>query len=308
MPARRDPSILGSGAAVDLSIVIVSYNSAGFLPGCLDAVARTAGVSHEILVVDNASADGTPELVRRSFPAVRLIANPDNRGFARACNQGLRAGTGGHLLLLNPDAVVGEGAVDRCVAFLDAHSDVGIVGPRIENPDGTLQRACRRSLPTPTVSLFRLGGLDRLFPGHPAARAYNLEDADPARTLDVDAVSGSFLMVRREALERAGYMDERYFLYGEDIDFCVAVKRAGFRVVYYPEAVVMHHKGASSRQARLTANREFHRSMAIFHRKHFAAATPPLVNAAILGGIALRRVALEAALRLGWRRHVGSSG
>jgi GT2 family glycosyltransferase len=294
---------------VDLSVIVVSYNSAAFLPACLESLRRGARRAvHEVLVVDNASRDGTPELLRRDHPGVRLLANPDNRGFARAANQGFREARGRHLLLLNPDAELGEAAADLCVAYLDAHADAGVVGARVLNPDGSLQRACRRSVPTPMVSLFRLGGLGRLFPRHPAARAYNLEDADSGLTMDVDAVSGSFLMVRREALERAGGMDERYFLYAEDIDFCMAVKRAGYRVVYYPEAVAVHHKGASSRQARLLANREFHRSMVLFHRKHFAATLPGWANAAITAAIAVRGTAIELALRLGLRSHVGSRG
>jgi GT2 family glycosyltransferase len=293
---------------VDLSVIVISYNSAAYLPRCLDALARNTRIPRQLIVIDNASTDGTPALVRHADPRAILIENPNNRGFAHAANQGFRAGQGRHLLLLNPDAEVQDGAADRCVAYLDAHPDVGIVGARVNNPDGTLQRACRRSVPTPMVSLFRLAGLNRLFPGHPAARAYNLEDADPAQTLDVDAVSGSFLMVRREALEKVGGMDERYFLYAEDIDFCMSVRRAGYRVVYYPEAVVIHHKGASSRQTRLAANREFHRSMALFHRKHFASGMPGWANAGILAAIGLRQALVDLALRAGIIRHVGSKG
>ena len=294
---------------MDLTVIVVSYDSAAFLPACREALRRhTRRVAYEVVVVDNASRDGSAELVRRDWPEARLLVNPDNRGFARAVNQGAAGAAGRHLLLLNPDAEVGAEALDRCVGFLDTHPDVGVVGARVENPDGTLQRACRRSAPTPLVSLFRLGGLRRLFPRHPAARAYNLDDADPARTLEVDAVSGSFLMARREAWERAGGLDERYFLYAEDLDFCLAVKAAGYRVVYYPEAVVVHHKGASSRRASRAANREFHRAMALFHRKHFAPTTPFWANWAILGAIAARGTALDLALRLGLTRRVGSKG
>ena len=294
---------------LDCSILIVSFNSAADLPACLDAVRRhTRTASYEILVVDNASSDGTPDLVARSHPDVRLIRNRDNVGFARAANQGSREARGRHVVLLNPDTQVHDGAIDRCVAFLDASSDVGVVGARVNNPDGTLQRACRRAVPTPMVSLFRLGGLKRLFPRHPAARAYNLEDSDPALTTDVGAVSGAFLMVRREALDAVVGMDERYFLYAEDIDFCMSVRARGWRVVYYPEAVVTHRKGASSRQSRLVANREFHRSMALFHQKHFAPGLPGWANAAIRAAIAARGTALDLALRLGLQSHVGSKG
>jgi hypothetical protein len=227
-------------------------------------------------------------------------------GFARANNRGFAVAQGRYVLLLNPDAQVHDGAIDRAVAFLDAHPDVGIVGGRLNNPDGTLQRASRRSVPTPMVSLFRLAGLDRLFPNHPAARAYNLEDTDPSQTMDVGAVMGAFLMVRREAIAKTGGMDERYFLYAEDIDFCMAVRAAGWRVVYYPEAVATHRKGASSRQSRLAANREFHRSMVLFHDKHFAATTPFWANWLIRSAIAVRGTGYDWALRLGLIGHVGS--
>jgi len=292
----------------DCSVLIVTYQSAADLPLCLDSVRRATHVaSFEILVVDNASADGTADLAAQD-PGVRLIRNRQNVGFARANNQAFREASGRHLLLLNPDAQVSDGSIDRMVAYLDAHPDVGVVGGRVLSPDGTLQRASRRSVPTPMVSLFRLAGLSRVFPHHPAARAYNLDDADPSLIMDVGAVMGAFLMVRREAAEKVGGMDERYFLYGEDIDFCMAVRAAGWRVVYYPDAVVTHRKGASSRQARLVANREFHRSMVLFHDKHFAATTPAWANVLIRTAIAVRGTALDWALRLGLVRHVGSRG
>jgi hypothetical protein len=291
---------------LDCSVLIVSFNSAADLPLCLDSVRRaTHRASYEIIVVDNASNDGSADLAAQDG-GVRLIRNATNVGFSRANNQGFRQATGLHVLLLNPDAQLEDGALDRMVAFLDEHPDVGIVGGRVNNPDGTLQRASRRSVPTPMVSLFRLAGLDRLFPSHPAARAYNLEDSDPTAIMDVGAVMGAFLMVRREALEKVGGMDERYFLYGEDIDFCMAVRAAGWRVVYNPQAVVIHRKGASSRQARLAANREFHRSMVLFHDKHFAATTPGWANALIRTAIATRGTMLDWALRLRLVRHVGS--
>ena len=293
---------------VDCSVLIVSYFSAADLPLCLESVRCCTHVAtYEILVVDNASSDGTVAIASAD-PGLRLIANRENVGFSRANNQGFRVARGRYVLLLNPDAQVQEGSIDRMVAFLEAHPDVGIVGGRVNSPDGTMQRASRRSIPTPMVSLFRLAGLSRIFPRHPAARAYNMEDADPAETMDVGAVMGAFLMVRREAVEKTGGMDERYFLYGEDIDFCMAVRAAGWRVVYYPEAVVVHQKGASSRQSRLKANREFHRSMVLFHDKHFAAATPAWANFLIRTAIAARGTAFDWALRLGLIGHVGSRG
>jgi GT2 family glycosyltransferase len=271
------------------------------------AIGEAAPLIHQALEPAVPVRDAA-DMVAAEFPEVSLVRNDDNRGFSRANNQGFREARGRKVLLLNPDAQVQEGAIDRLVAFLDAHPDVGIAGGRVNSPDGTLQRASRRSIPTPMVSLFRLAGLSRIFPNHPAARAYNLEDADPSETMDVGAVMGAFLMVRREAIEKTGGMDERYFLYGEDIDFCMAVRAAGWRVVYYPEAVVIHRKGASSRQSRLKANREFHRSMVLFHDKHFARTTPWWANFLIRAAIAARGTAFDWALRLDLIRHVGSRG
>lgn len=258
------------GAVVDLSIIIVSYKSVQYLPRCLKSIIETAGpLTYEIIVVDNASNDGSRELLGSQFPQAKTIINETNLGFARAVNRGAVKAQGRILLLLNPDTQVQEGALTKSVQFLDQNPDIGIVGARINNPNGTLQRACRRSIPTPQIAFFRLSGLGKVWTGHPAARAYNLEDADPDRQMDVEAVSGSYLMVRRTAFDQAGAMDERYFLYGEDLDICLAVSRAGYRIVYYPKAVIIHYKGASSGQANRLANREFHRAMSLFHKKHF---------------------------------------
>jgi GT2 family glycosyltransferase len=294
---------------VDLSVVIVSFNSAPDLPACFEAISRTSRqLEHEVIVVDNASADETVRLVEERHPRIRVLANSENVGFARAANLGIQKSSGRHLLLLNPDTEVQAGALERSVAYLDEHPDVGIVGARVNNPDGTLQRACRRSIPTPQVAFFRLSGLGKIWKSHPAAGAYNVEGADPDQIMDVEAVSGSYLMVRREACEKVGGLDERYFLYGEDLDFCLEVSRAGYRIIYYPEAVVLHHKGASSRQAKRRANREFHRAMSLFHRKHFAEETPVLLNALILGGISLRGTLLDIGYQFGLVRHVGTRG
>ena len=293
---------------VDLSVVIVTYNSAAFLPRCLESLSRaTRRVKFEVIVVDNHSQDDTAAVLD-GYADVQTLVNDENLGFARAANRGFRQAKGRHYLLLNPDTEVHDGALDRCVSFLDSNPEVGIVGARVNNPDGTLQRACRRSIPTPKIAFFRLSGLGKIWRSHPAASAYNLEDADPDETLDVEAVSGSFLMVRREATGHVGGLDERYFLYGEDLDFCLSISRLGYRIVYYPEAVVTHHKGASSRQARRASNREFHLAMKLFHNKHFAAKTPGWLNSLILGGIAARGTVIDIALLTGLQSHVGSKG
>ncbi len=294
---------------VDCSILLVTYQSAAYLPRCLDAIGRsTHDVSYEIVVVDNASTDDTVEVLRQRFPQARVLSNPENLGFGSAANRAAREATGRHLLFLNPDTEMQDRALDRAVSFLDAQPDVGIVGARVLNPDGTLQRACRRSIPTPSVAFFQISGLGRVWRNHSSAGAYNLERLDPSRTCDVGAVSGAFLLIRREAWERTGGFDERYFLYGEDLDLCLAVARLGYRVVYFPEAVVIHHKGASSRQARRRANHEFHRAMRLFHDKHFAPGLFPPMNWLIRGAIAAKGTWNDLVLRSGLRDHVGTRG
>ena len=294
---------------MDCSVILVTFQSAAFVRRCVESVAQsTHQASFEIIAVDNASSDGTAALLERGHPAVRVLHNTENVGFGPAANQAARLATGRYLLFLNPDTEVQDHAIDRAVAFADAHEDVGILGGKLLNPDGTLQRAARRSIPYPSVAFFQLSGLGRIWRNHPAAGAYNLERLDPERTADVGAVSGAFLLIRRDVWGRVGGFDERFFLYGEDLDLCLAVTRLGFRVVYYPEAAVLHHKGASSRQARRRANREFHRAMRLFHDKHFAAGQPLPVNALIRGAIAVRGGLSDLALRLGLRRHVGTKG
>jgi GT2 family glycosyltransferase len=294
---------------VDCSVILVTYQSAAYVRRCVESVAQaTHRVSFEILAVDNASDDDTVALLERGQPPVRVLRNETNLGFGRAANRAAREAQGRYLLLLNPDTEVQDHAIDRAVAFADAHPDIGILGGKLLNPDGTLQRAARRSIPYPSVAFFQLSGLGRVWRNHPAAGAYNLERLDPEETADVGAVSGAFLLIRKEIWDRVGGFDERFFLYGEDLDLCLSVTRLGYRVVYYPEAAVLHHKGASSRQARRRANREFHRAMRLFHDKHFAAGRPFLVNAAVRGGIAVRGTLNDWALRLGLRRHVGTKG
>ena len=294
---------------MDLSVIIVTYNSARHLPGCLGALFRTdKGLRFEVIAVDNASGDNTIRVLQQHIPSERIIANRENLGFSRAVNLGFQRARGRFVLLLNPDAEVQDAALERSVAYLGDHPEIGILGARVNNPNGTLQRACRRSIPTPQVAFFELSGLGRIWRNHPAAGAYNLADTDPDVIARVEAVSGSYLMVRRDVVDKVGGMDERFFLYGEDLDFCLSVTRAGYHIVYYPEAVVVHHKGASSRQALRAANREFHRAMSLFHEKHFAADTPAWLNHLIVGGIAVRRTILDLEFQLGLRSHVGTKG
>jgi GT2 family glycosyltransferase len=242
-----------------------------FLEQALTSVRKAVqGIDAEIWVVDNASTDGTVAMVTRAFPEVRLIANQENVGFAAANNQVLRQSRAHVFCLLNPDTVVQEDTFRTLLAFLRAHPEVGMVGCKILNPDGTLQVACRRSIPTPWVAFTKLVGLSRLFPKSRLFGRYNLTYLDPDQSYEVEAISGSFMMVRGEAVAQVGLLDERFFLYGEDLDWCLRFRKAGWKIYYVPETRIVHFKGESSRRSGFDSLRLFYQAMHLFVSKHFA--------------------------------------
>ena len=280
---------------LDLGIVIVNYNTRDLLRTCLETVYASEGdVSFEVCVVDNGSTDGSAAMVAEVFPQVRLVANPDNQGYPAANNQGLRAfgfpdaaDAPRFALLLNPDTELPPSALREMVAFMDAHPDAGVVGPKLVRRDGSLDLACRRSFPSPEVAFYRLVGLSRLFPRSRRFGRYNLTYLDPDQVSEVDAVVGAFMMIRREAIRQVGLMDETFFMYGEDLDWCYRIKGAGWRVYYNPAVTVLHIKRASSRR-NPRARVEFWRAMSIFYRKHYAHQTPLPVHLLIETALRLR--------------------
>ncbi len=253
-----------------LSIIIVNYNVKEFLEQALQAIDKaTVNLDAEVLVVDNHSVDESVKMVRTHYPWVHLIVNEQNVGFAAANNQALREARGEYLLLLNPDTLVQEDTFTTMIGYLDEHPKVGMAGCKILNPDGTLQLACRRSFPTLRVALPKIFGLSRLFPGSRFFAKYNLTYLDPDVETDVDAVSGSFMMVRQEAMKQVGLLDESFFMYGEDLDWCYRFKQAGWEVKYVPETKIIHYKGESSKFAAFDSFITFYRAMDLFVRKHF---------------------------------------
>lgn len=268
-----------------VSIVIVNWKTPELVAGCLDSIRADRGFEgFETWVVDNNSGDGSLGVLAR-YPWARVIANAENVGFARACNQVIPRCTGAYVLLLNPDTVVADHAISKLADHLDANPECGAAGPKVLNPDGSLQLACRRSFPTPLGSLYRLTYLSWLFPRSRQLAEYNLTYADPDRQLDVDALSGSAMMVRRAAIERVGLLDEDIFMYGEDIDWCWRIKQAGWRVTYVPEAVVYHYHGASSRLRPAGAAINLHKGMEVFYRKHHAPQHSGVFNALVYAAI-----------------------
>ncbi len=274
-----------------LSIIIVNFNAEMFLVECLDSIyAQTKQISFDIWVVDNNSIDASVSMIRRNYPLVNLIENKENPGFARANNDAIRKCTGDYVLLLNPDTLILENAIEKMVKFLDKNPRTGIAGCKVLNADGTLQLACRRSIPTPSVAFFRLTGLSRLFPNSKMMAEYNLTYLDTDKPHEVDAVSGAFLMIRRKVIDNIGTLDERFFMYGEELDWCLRTKNAGWKVMYYPDAEIIHYKGECSKSNSRKAAFEFYRSMYLFHKKHFADNYNPIINIIIYAGIFLKAV------------------
>ena len=309
-----------SSQTIDIAIIIVSYNTRDLLRDCLHSIHESQGdVSYEAYVVDNCSTDGSAEMVRSEYPQVqRVMACEVNRGYAYANNLGLEAaGFGGaqdrprarYALLLNPDTFLPPNALHDMVAFMDAHPEIGAAGPKLVREDGSLDKACRRSFPSPEVSFYRLIGLARIFPSDPRFARYNLTHLDPDETAEVDALVGAFMMIRTAALQQAGLLDDVFFLYGEDLDLCYRIKEKGWKVFYNPAVTVLHYKGASSRQRSFRSIYEFYRAMYLFHNKHYRTKTFFLLNWLIVGGIFfLCAVALlHNALRPAARRRVASA-
>ena len=286
-----------------VTAVIVSYQVRRHLVRCLRSVLRSSE-RPAIVVVDNASADGSAEMVEKEFPSVRLIRNQANLGFAAASNLGIKASDTPYVLSLNPDTEVTLSAIGILREFLDANRLVGAVGPRIIRPDGSLDFAARRSFPTPATAFARLSNLSRIFPTSSRFGRYNLTYRSPDETQEIDSGTGACLMLRRQALDQVGLFDEAFFMYGEDLDLCFRLKQGGWKIIYLPAAEVLHYKGQSSRQVSYRMIREFHRSMLIFFNKHYRSTTPWPVAQLVAAGVAGRCATLLAVNAVRRRKRV----
>ena len=308
---------------MDLSVIILNWNTRTLLEKCLESLFnQPREFEVEIIVVDNASEDGSREMVADSFPQAQLVVNSTNIGFGAGNNAAVSRATGRYLLFLNTDTIVNEGALSRMVAFADCHPDIGILGPKLLNGDGSLQYSCRR-YPNLAAGFFRNTPLGRLFPRNRFAGDYLMMDWDHASPRDVDWVSGAALMIRRRVVDEIGCFDEDFYMYCEDVDLCWRVNHTAlpgvkdaegiadpgtprhWRVVYYPEAVIYHLIGKSSDQAPTRMTYEFHRSQYLFYKKHYAATMPLPLKPLILIGIALRAVGQMTRFQVRyWQRRI----
>lgn len=255
---------------LDCSVIIVNWNVRELLYACVTSLRRQQGVAFEIFVVDNASSDGSAEMVAKAFPEVTLIANKQNLGFARANNQAIQRARGRVLLLLNPDTVVHEGALAGVVQYLDAHREVGILGGKIVGRDGRVQRSVRRD-PDPVSQLLILLKLHAFFPSWRPFRRYFAADIDPDREADIEQIMGAFFAIRGSLVSSIGLLDEGFFLWFEEVDYCKRARDAGWKIRYVPSLTITHWGGESFGQL-LNVEQQiiFNRSLLRYARKHFS--------------------------------------
>ncbi len=276
---------------IKLSVVIVNYNVQDFLLHALQSLKKALRqIPHEIIVVDNASADNSVSMLRRRFPEVILIANERNVGFSAANNQGLQQAKGEYLLLINPDTLVQEDTLTKLVEFMDNTRDAGAATCKILNPDGSFSIDCRHSIPTPMTAFWKLIGFARLFPKSKVFARYNLTYLDPDETYAVDAISCSFMLIRREAFEQVGMMDADYFMYCEDVDYCYRINQHGWKLYYVPQSSIIHYKGESTKKNNIDYVINFNKSLYLFYKKHFHSRYFSAFRWIILLGVFLRGV------------------
>lgn len=276
-------------AHLKLSIVIVNYNVKHFLEQCLHSVYKALkSIPAEVFVVDNNSVDGSTALIREKFPQVKLIANQQNTGFSVANNQAIRVAAGQYVLLLNPDTVVQEDTFEKSLAFMDSHPDAGALGIKMLDGKGNFLPESKRGLPTPAVAFYKIFGLAKLFPGSKKFGQYHLTYLSKDESNPVDVLSGAYMLLRREALNKTGLLDETFFMYGEDIDLSYRVTLAGYKNYYFAGSSIIHYKGESTKKSSVNYVIVFYKAMAIFARKHFSQSNAQLFNLLIHMAIYLR--------------------
>lgn len=253
-----------------LSIVMVNWNTRDYLLDAVGSILQNPPeCDYEIIVVDNASSDGSADAVAAQYPRVLLISNTENAGYARGNNQGIQASRGAFVLLLNPDVLVPAGALSRALRVMEAEPAIGALGAKLIHPDGRVQKSIR-GFPTPFAIACEAVGLARLFPRSHVLAAYRMPWFDYEKRSDVDQPMGTFLLIRREALDQVGLLDERFPVFFNEVDWCYRARRAGWRIVYVPEVAIIHYGGASTRQVAPAMAWESRRGLLTFFRKHYS--------------------------------------
>jgi hypothetical protein len=256
---------------IDISVCVVTYRAKDLLRECLKSLYARTHASIEVIVVDNGSQDGTIHMLEAEFPGVRCMENESNLGFTAPMNQALKQASGRYLLQLNPDTLILPEALDRLVSFLESNPEVGICGPKVLNRDGSLQKPCRRGESTPWAVITYFSGLSRLFPRSKRFGQYLMSYMDENTAHPVAGVSGSCMLIRKEVIDQIGYLDERFFAWQEDADYCFRARQAGWLVYFVPEAEIIHYGGlGGSRVQPYRSIYEWHRSYYRYYRKNLA--------------------------------------
>jgi GT2 family glycosyltransferase len=254
-----------------IAVIIVNYNVEFFLEQCLNSVQKgISGISAEVFVVDNNSIDGSVEMVRNKFPFVKLIANKDNKGFSKANNQAIQLANSEFVLLLNPDTVIEEDTLSKVIDFMDKQPNAGGLGVRMLDGKGKFLPESKRGLPTPSVAFYKIFGLSKIFPKSKKFGQYHLGHLDEFETNEIEILSGAFMLMRAEALEKVGLLDETFFMYGEDIDLSYRILKGGYKNYYFPETRIIHYKGESTKKSSVNYVFVFYKAMVIFAQKHFS--------------------------------------
>jgi GT2 family glycosyltransferase len=276
----------------DLSIIIINYRTYEFTKQTIESVInKKNSFNYELIIVDNDSGDNSLENLKKHFHneidegLIKLIANTKNKGFAYANNLALKQTNSKYLLLLNSDTKIISDCLEKCLKFMDTDKNIGALGCKVMLPDGSLDKACRRSYPNLKVSFYRMTGLSQIFPQSKHFNKYNLTYLDENGTYNVDCLSGAFMLIRNEVIDLVGLLDETFFMYGEDIDYCYRIKENGLKIKYYGEAEIIHYKGASSKKQKSKLLYEFYNSMQIFYNKHYQDKYPWIITIVTYTGI-----------------------
>jgi GT2 family glycosyltransferase len=273
----------------DLSVIIVNYNVKHFVEQCLHSVFNASKhLKIEVFVVDNNSVDGSVPFIKQKFPQVKLIENKTNTGFSVANNQAIKQSSGKYVLLLNPDTVVQEDTFEKVIAFMNAHPEAGGLGIKMFDGKGNFLPESKRGLPTPAVAFYKIFGLAKLFPNSKKFGQYHLTYLDMDKTHEIDVLSGAFMLMRKETLDKVGLLDETFFMYGEDIDLSYRITLGGYKNYYFADSSIIHYKGESTKKSSVNYVIVFYKAMAIFAQKHFSSGNARMFNFLIHLAIYLR--------------------
>lgn len=266
---------------MDLSVIIITYKERDLLKKCLESVfASKTDFSFEVIVTDNGSSDGSVEMVKKYFPQVKVLDNQKNLGFSKGNNVAIKQATGNLILLLNADTQVKPDTLDLSVKYMHTHPKVGALGAKVMLPNGELDKACRRKFPNPANSFLRLFGLKKY-------SDYNITTPID-QEVEVDAIMGAYFLVRKSVVDQVGPLDEEFFMYGEDLDWCWRIKSAGYKIMYFPKAEITHYKYGASKSIPFSTIKRAHQAMKIFYRKHYAKKYNWFFNQLVYLGISTR--------------------